>query len=421
MDNVIESYEFYDYKTPLSENINDPGAEFPIVVYNEDIVTDPHHSKLVINGRLTVKQTAAKPEDPATAITQIKASEIRFIYNAILHLFDRIDYYIGDTKVDSVRKPGTAIALKSIISRRYRENDNCLAGFNLTYGGGGGGGGRNSTDGDSYHNNANESGYFTFSYPMAEIMGFFEDCEKYIIRMPQKLIFTRSTALCNNCLYSEKNDYIASIDLKEISWRVPQVKFNLSYENQLRKEILKNTRYDLQFRHWYYQSTSPPQGSTEFTWDLPVAFSKTKYVVVAFQNDRHDQLNKQNECFDFLDTESIQVLLNNNVYYPRERLNLKLSEMKVALAYEMMIAFRKSYYNSKDGSAPMDLQQFIKHYPIFVIDCSHQPDVIKESLINIKILFSWRSGIPNNKCIIHSLMIMDRKTVYNPLNNIVLS
>ncbi|KAL6956320.1 hypothetical protein U1Q18_050214 [Sarracenia purpurea var. burkii] len=127
MENVIESFEYYDYRTPLSEDINEPGAEFPIVVYNEDIVTHPHKSKLIINGKLNVKKAGATAADPATDVTAILPSKIHFIYNAILHLFDRIDYYIGDNKVDFIRKPGYAATLKNLVSMRHHIHDNDIA------------------------------------------------------------------------------------------------------------------------------------------------------------------------------------------------------------------------------------------------------------------------------------------------------
>jgi len=83
--------------------------------------------------------------------------------------------------------------------------------------------------------------------------------------------------------------------------------------------------------------------------------------------------------------------------------------------------FNTSYYDkSSDEVDPLvGYETFLSKYPIIVIDCSHQPNVIKESLINIKIIFSWRTAI-TAPTIIHCVMIMDRKSIYNPLNNRVI-
>lgn len=97
MENIIESFEYYDYRPPISEDINQVGAEIPIIAYNEDIVTQPHKSMLVISGRITV---TGKDNAP---VNIIDSKKIDLVNNGILHMFDRIDYYIGDNKIDSIR------------------------------------------------------------------------------------------------------------------------------------------------------------------------------------------------------------------------------------------------------------------------------------------------------------------------------
>lgn len=401
MDNIIESFEYYDYKPPISENINQAGVEFPIIAYNEDIVTQPHKSLLVINGSINVIKIVAAEQQ---SVTLIDPEKINFVNNGILNIFDRIDYFIGDNKIDSIRKPGVATTMKGLVSFKPNKTNN-LAGWNM------------------YENSSsliNDKGFFSIVIPFSMIMGFFEDYKKFLYRIPQKLIFYRSTAAPNDCFQSQENNYEVKLKLQEIIWRIPQVKFSIAYETQVRKEILKSTNYEMFFRHWLYQSISPPRGATEFTWDVPVSYSKTKYILLGFHKDRFDKLAVDNSKFDFLDLENVQVLLNNNIYYPRERLNLKISENKCGNLYEMFKSFKQSYYDPNDESEPIvDYSSFLKSYPIAVIDCSHQPSVIKESLINIKIMFNWRIPIPDNTTI-HCVMIMDHKAVYNPLNNRVL-
>lgn len=401
-DNLIESFEYYDYKPPISEDINRVGVEFPIIAYNEDIVTQPHKSLLIISGKVSVKQGS-----PAEELLAIDTKKLDFVNNGILNIFDRIDYFIGDNKIDSIRKPGISATMKGIASLKPNKTHH-LAGWKLF---------------DDCTSLINKDGYFSFAIPLYLIMGFFEDYKKFLYRIPQKLIFYRSTVPANNCFYSNEATYVVSVNIQEIVWRIPQVKFSIAYETQVRKEILKNTNYELFFRTWFYQNIAPPVGSTDYTWDVPVSYSKTKYVLIALQTDMHDKLGEDNSTFNFLDLENVQVLLNNNIYYPRERLNLKFAENKCGKIYQMFKAFKESYYsitnNNNDDDPTVDYNDFITKYPILVIDCSYQPAVIKESLINIKIIFNWRKAIPN-KTIVHCVMIMDQKAVYNPLSNTVL-
>lgn len=397
MDNIIESYEYYDYRPPISEDINMAGAEFPIIAYNEDIVTQPHKSLLVINGSISVKGGT-----PLADVENIDTAKIDFVNNGIMNLFDRIDYFVGDNKIDSIRKPGLATTVKGLCSLKPNKAYS-LACWNMY---------------ENANSVINSSGHFSVVIPLSLIMGFFEDYKQFLYRIPQKLLIYRSTGSTANCFISTDATYKVTLKLKEIVWRIPQIKFSLAYETQIRKEILGNTNYELFFRTWDYHNIVPPPGTTDYTWDLPVSYSKTKYVILAFQQGKQDNLSDDNSTFDLCDLENTQVLLNNNEYHPRERLNLKVSENKCGNLYEMFKNFRQSYYNTEDEDPMVDYAKFIESYPLIVIDCSHQPESIKNSLINIKILFGWRASLPE-KTAIHCLLIRDDKAIYNPLTNTV--
>lgn len=411
MENLIESCEFYDYKPPISENFNEVGSEFTITAFNEDLVTRPSKSLLVINGTLSCKEstTTTAGATTVTDLTTIDLEKINFINNGLLYLFDRIDYYIGDAKIDSIRKPGITSTLKGLVSF---EDD-------ITYNNAG----WKISPSTGKENILTKKCYFCATIPMSIVMGFFEDYTQFLYRMPQKLIFYRNTGESSNALCVKQN-FSATISLKDIVWRVPQIKFSLEYETQIRKEILDNTQYEMAYRTWFYQSIQPPKGATEFTWDFPVAYSKTKYIILGFQEGKENNVNVDNSEFQLLDLENVQVMLNNNVYYPRERLNLKLSDYRCSSLYYMFNQFKGSYYgkNYEDLKPIVNYSTFLTKYPIIAIDCSHQPNVIKESLINVKIMFDWRTALSATKSTtIHCVMIADRKATYNPLNNMVIS
>jgi hypothetical protein len=97
MENIIESFEYFEYRPPISQDYNQEGSEFSISLLNEDVVTQPSKSLLVVQGVLSVVK------DTSVA-TSIDVDKIHFVNNGPLHLFDRIDYYIGDAKIDTIRK-----------------------------------------------------------------------------------------------------------------------------------------------------------------------------------------------------------------------------------------------------------------------------------------------------------------------------
>lgn len=406
MNEVVESYEFYDYRPPTSVNINESGNDIPIIVYNEDLVTQPHKSVLVLTGKMTATKTGTSG---TTAVNTFNLENVKTVNNGFLNFFERIDYYIGDNKIDTIRKPGIATTMKGLVSF---ENDKmfCDAGWKIFN--------------DRVETVMDTAGKFQALIPMRIIMGFFEDYVKFLYRMPQKLIFYRSTDPDNDLVILSGTDtetYTVKFTLTDITWKMPQVKFAIEYETKVRDEILKNTNYELHFRHWMYTSTVVG-GCTEYTWDVPVAYAKTKYVLLAFQNGRNKESRIDNSMFDFNQLENVQVLLNNNIYYPRERLNLNLSDNKCTILYNMFKEFKCSYYPDSDSLSSLPLityKQFLEKYPVIAVDCSNQPNVIKESLISIKINFNWRAALPANT-LVHCVMIIDDKAVYNPLNNRVI-
>lgn len=203
---------------------------------------------------------------------------------------------------------------------------------------------------------------------------------------------------------------------------MPQIKFSLEYETRLRKSILSGKSFEMNYRHWLYQSIPIPQCS-EFTWEIPTSYARTRFVLLAFQKrNNENKLNVDNSFFDLMDLENVQILLNNNVYYPRERMNLKLSENNTGRLYHMYKMFKASYYSrNADKVKPLvDYNTFIQKYPVITIDCSPQESSIKDSLINLKILFNWRQEIEERSTMVHAVMIMDEKSLYTPLYNTVI-
>ncbi|XKL64314.1 hypothetical protein PGB90_004400 [Kerria lacca] len=353
-DDCIEcQYLFLNKKTVC------PCIEFPITAYNEDIITQPLKSLLVINEKLSVKNKDGVNES-------INFEKINFLNIGIPHIFNRIDYFISDSKIDSIRKSGITTTMKGLVSfeRDFQYNN---AGWKINA--------RKNTI-------INENGYFSACIPLSIIMGYFEDYKQFLYRVPQKLIFNNVSKNYNNALIIKKTDVMKDksliFEMKDIVWRLPHIKFSIEYETRIRKEILSNTNFEINFRRWLYQSISFVV-VIEFTWDIPVSYAKTKYVLIAFQNNRDNKKYKDNSQFDFLNLENIQ-------------------------------QFKVSYYGKKCEPL-VDYAAFLTKYPIISIDCSHQPNVIKESLINIRTIFNWHEAVSQNTAI-HFLLIMDDKTIF---------
>lgn len=408
-ENIVESFEDFDYRPPISVDLSIQGLEFPIIIFNEDIVTQPSKSCLILTGR--VYATKALDGGAREHFEPITPEDLYTVNNAFLHLFDRIDYYIGDTKIDSVRNPGITSTMKGLVSfeNDLNLNEACW---------------KIKNKGSEI---MNSRGYFSVCIPLSIVLGFFEDFKQFLYKIPQKLVFTKSSApgQTNKLFFTPGNnprDVQIQFDLRELVWRMPQVKFSIEYETKIREDILNGMDYVLQFRSWMYQSISGIRGQ-EYCWDIPTSYSRVKYVLLAFQKHQGNTMTTDASIFDLCNLENCQVLMNNNTYYPRQRLNLNYSENKCVTLYKMYKNFKASYYNEPDEAKlePLvDCGTFLNEYPIIAIDCSYVPNVLKESLINIRINFNWRSNFDITSTI-HCVMIMDNKAVYNPLHNRVIT
>ena len=225
-DDFIEHFEYNDYRPPQSEDINQSGGEFPINVHSEDIITLPCESLLVFHGQIKINEVTG---DSVKKSIDVDPKKIRFDTNGILHRFDHIEYKIGDNKIDDIRKPGIATTMKGLLS--FQPNmSRSLSGWDIY---------PNAT------NLINAQGYFTVIKPLSEVMGFFEDFGKCMVRIPQSLIFHNSTTSDHAMVYSDQTTYSVTVTFKEIIWRMRHVKLRIDKEIKLRKEVLGNTNFSM--------------------------------------------------------------------------------------------------------------------------------------------------------------------------------
>ncbi len=310
---------------------------------------------------------------------------------------------MGGNEIDSIDNPGIATAMKGIVSfsDNLTYNDAC---WKIK----------------STSSMINGSGYFSICIPLKIVLGFFEDYTNYVYRIHQELRLIKTNTNYNNVLLVDgtlADNHTISINLTEIIWGIPQYKFSLSYEAKINNEIAASTEYEIYYRHWMYIEKSSVTGKT-FTWDIPTSYFKPRYVIISFQKNRNDKITVDNGLFDLCNLENIQVHLNNNIYYHNNRLNISYSENKCGRIYQMFKNFKYSYYG-KDGKPLVDYNDYVSKYPLIVIDCSKQSEVIKGSTINIKINFQWWDSFAVDS-VINCLVITSDQARYNPLKNRVI-
>ena len=70
---------------------------------------------------------------------------------------------------------------------------------------------------------------------------------------------------------------------------------------------------------------------------------KPRYVILAFQTARNNELEANASEFDHCDISNFRLFFNTQ-YYPYRNLNLNIVNNQFALLYEMFGNFRASYY-----------------------------------------------------------------------------
>ena len=80
IDERIEEYEYHAYEPITGTSLNN-GGDIRISIDSQDVFTHPSESYLIFEGRLT----------KADGLPYANADEVALTYNAIMHLFIRIE------------------------------------------------------------------------------------------------------------------------------------------------------------------------------------------------------------------------------------------------------------------------------------------------------------------------------------------
>lgn len=385
-DNSIESYEIHSYN-PYNNSFRE-NDEIRIPIHQQDIYVLPSASSIYIEGQANLFGKDGNP---------IKKS-VTFTNNPILFLFQDIRYELNGIEIDRIKNSGITSTIKSYITLNEGENKvAALWGWNI--------GGLKS------------DGHFSAVIPLNKIFGFAEDYNKIVMNCKHELILNRNNSNLNSVILT---DDIArfNIDIQRVQWRVPQIKVSDRERLSLLKYLEKDKPIQMAFRNWdLYEYPLLPK-TMKHSWSVKTAsqLEKPRYVVFCLQTNRRNNKTQDSSLFDHCAVTNLKLFLNSQ-YYPYEPLNLKFSENKYNILYEMYVKFRQSYYNCPMDPL-LDLTDFKDKAPLFIIDCSRQNDSLKTGPVDVRLEIECLTSIPDNTTG-YCLIINDRLVEYKPLSNIV--
>ena len=250
-DNSIESLQYSEYSPQSQSNINNPGGIIQIDINASDTYLLPSKSFIHMKGQLV----RADNNNPYAA-----DSEIALVNNAMMFLFENISYQIGSTVMETISSPGQVTTMIGLAS--YPDDYNTCSGLMSCW----------SKDTNSHANSTKNAssvaapaagytpsdnpnynqgfaarksflmssdprGHFSFLIPFNHIFGF-GYYDKVVYNIKHSLKFTRKSN-DNLAIHRANGVQNGKIKLSSITWRVPEVKLELTKLIELR-EIIEN-------------------------------------------------------------------------------------------------------------------------------------------------------------------------------------
>ncbi|XP_029678050.1 uncharacterized protein LOC115244496 [Formica exsecta] len=200
---------------------------------------------------------------------------------------------------------------------------------------------------------------------------------------------------------------------------MPHIVLNNINKIRLLRTLDSGRYLSVAFRSWDLYEFPLLQSTTKHSWAVKAAtqLEKPRYVIFALQSGKKNVLSEEPSLFDDCKLTNVKLYLNSD-FYPYDDMNLDFNKRKVAVLNDMYSKFRRTYYGCDNDEALLNLNKFLIHGPLVVIDCSRQNESIKSATVDVRVEFDCKENIPSNTTA-YCLIIHDRVVEYNPLTNVV--
>jgi len=381
----------------MTFNNND---EIRIPIQQQDICVIPSESYLCIEGKLELEDGSGKPAK--TSLTN----------NAFAYLFDEARYILNGIEVERVRNPGITTSLKGYVS--LCESD--LKGLSNQ------GWNTSSSKLKETVPVIDDKGNFNICMSLDKLFGIAEDYRKMFFNSRHELVLIRSATDKNALLWSpaatDTTPEKVKVTLSKLYWRVPYITVSDKQRIALLKVLDEGRNIPVEFRSWELHEYPSLPATSKNSWAVKTAtqLEKPRFVVVAFQTDRKNKLEKNSAVFDHCNLTNMKLHLNS-ASYPYDDLKLDFDSNRYAVLYDMYTRFQNSYYDEK--SQPLFTRDEFKDIaPIVVIDCSKQNETIRSAPVDIRLEFETSKDFPANTTA-YCLIIHEKSLTYDPSTGLV--
>ncbi|XP_070152497.1 uncharacterized protein [Polyergus mexicanus] len=387
---IYQRIRFTAIRGAANDAANSARDEIRIPIQQQDLYTLPCDSFLYIEGRLESKESSNTQVAPVT----------RLVNNCAAFMFEEIRYELNGVEIDRSRNVGITSTIKNYASLTV-ERGKILknAGWDLSAV-------THSSIGD-----------FNFCVPLNVLLGFCEDYKRVVINARHEPILIRARN-DNNCIISVETQE-PKIVLLKIQWRMPHIVLNDINKLRLLRTFDRRRYLNVAFRSWDFYEFPLLQSTTKHSWAVKAVtqLEKPRYIIFALQSRKKNVLFEEPSLFDDCKLANVKLYLNSD-FYPYDDMNLDFDKHKVAVLYYMYSKFRRTYYGCDNDEALLNLNKFLIHGPLVVIDCSRQNESIKSATVDVCVEFDCKENVLSN-ITAYCLIIHDRVVEYNPLTNVV--
>ena len=319
---------------------------------------------------------------------------------AILFLFQKFRYLLFGVEIDESKNVGLTSIMKAYASLSPNQLPFLeIAGWNP-------------------EKLVDEKGNFEIMIPLNMLLGFEENFQKTIVNGKHELILTRSNTDVNAVIQTNAAvtaNHTFKFQLTKIECLMPVITLSSAKKASLLKSIQNDPALMVSHRAWeLYEYPQLPETSKHI-WTVKTSsqLEKPRYVILAFQTARNNDLKGDACMFDHCDIRNVKLFLNSQ-YYPYGDMNLDIENNQFALLYEMFARFQSSYYG-KNVEPILNMETFKKEAPLIIFDCSKQNELLKSAPVDVRIEFESRKDFPKKTSAL-CLIIHDRIFQYKPIS-----
>lgn len=382
-DSSITNKEFHAHNPYTSSfGHND---EIRIAIQNQDLILDVHNSYLYIEARISrIAGAGANAVNP------------NLTANFGAFLFSEVRFELNSVQIDQTKGLPWSMLLKGYASMTPQE-----ARFQRVSSWGAEGAAAPAT--------------FSIAIPLKNVLGWAEDYSKALINSRCELILIRSRS-DTNCFTGAED--IVTISIDKIQWYVQHLTLSDTAKLKMLRHIESRQPIEMAFRSWSMHEYPTMPTTNKTIWQIKTSsrMESPRFIIVGFQTNRNNVIANSASIFDNVGITDLRVHLNSDIY-PYEALKTNFDQVRFANLYYAYCKFQESYYQRPHPAPYLSFEDFFAN-PLFVIDCSHQNESIKNSAVDISLEITCVAQMPA-RTTAYCLIINEAKVSYSPYTGIV--